>query len=66
MSIWNGKYVSINNIISKVYRDMDMAEQLNISDAIEWCGEALELIGSPGTLIEKVVIIKVDEYSQQF
>ena len=46
MSIWNGKYVSVNNIISKVYRDMDMSDQLNISDAVEWCGEALELIGS--------------------
>ena len=62
MSIWNGKYVSINNIISKVYRDMDMSDQLNINDAVEWCGEALELIGSPGTLLEKVVILEVSEY----
>lgn len=62
MSIWNGKYVSINNIISKVYRDMDMSDQLNLNDAVEWCGEALELIGSPGTLIEKVVTLEVAEY----
>lgn len=62
MSIWNGKYVSINNIISKVYRDLDMSDQINISDAVEWCGEAIELIGSPGTLEEKVTILEVSEY----
>lgn len=62
MSIWNGKYVSINNIISKVYRDMEMSDQLNINDAVEWCGEALELIGSPSTLLEKVVTLEIANY----
>tara|TARA_R110000751_G_scaffold8281_7_gene33107 strand:+ start:5182 stop:6066 length:885 start_codon:yes stop_codon:yes gene_type:complete len=65
MSIWNGKYVSVNNIISKVYRDMDMSDQLNISDAVEWCGEALELIGSPGTLTEAVTVIEVADYKAE-
>jgi len=40
---------------------MGLADQININDAVEWCGEALELIGSPGTLLEKVVTIEVKE-----
>lgn len=60
--IWNGKYVSINNIITKVYRDMGMSDQINYTDAVEWIGEAIELIGNPGTHHEIVDIIEVSEY----
>lgn len=65
MSIWNGKYVSINNIITKAYRDLGMSDAINYVDAIEWCAEALELIGSPTFLEEKVKIIEVVDYRAQ-
>ena len=40
------KYTSLNTIIAKVYRDMGMSDELDISDAVEWGAEAIELIGS--------------------
>lgn len=60
--ITNGKYVSVNTIISKVYRDMGMHESINIADAVEWCGEALEFIGATLHLIEKVEAIDIKEF----
>jgi hypothetical protein len=58
----NGKYVSIENIISKVYRDLGMTENLNINDAIEWAGEAMELIGASVYLEDKVCPIEIRNY----
>ena len=62
MSIWNGKYVSVQNVISKAYRDLGYSDQINLNDAVEWAGEAIELIGSPGTLKEKVTTIEIKSY----
>ena len=42
----NAKYTSLNTIIAKAYRDMGLGEQIDISDAVEWAGEAMEFIGS--------------------
>ena len=39
-------YLSINNVISKLYRDLDINEEINESHLIEWCAEALDKIGS--------------------
>lgn len=55
--ITNGKYVSVNAIIEKAYRDMGAIDQLNFGDAVEWIGEAIEFIGAPMQLIEKVETI---------
>lgn len=60
--IGNGKYVSIEPIISKVYRDMGMTEDLDITDAIEWAGEAMEFIGATVYLTEKVESLEVREF----
>jgi len=60
--IGNGKYVSIEPIIAKVYRDLGMANDLDITDAIEWAGEAMELIGATVALNEKVKSLTVKEY----
>jgi len=62
MSLWNGKYVSVQNIIEKAYRDLGMGEAIKFGDAVEWAGEAIELIGSPMQLSEKVVQITVKDY----
>lgn len=40
------KYVSIYNVIEKVYRDYEHQEELDIWDCIEWAAEALEFIGA--------------------
>ena len=37
-------YLSINNVISKLYRDLDINEEINESHLIEWCAEALDKI----------------------
>ena len=57
--IGNGKYVSIEPIIAKIYRDMGMTDELNITDAVEWAGEAMEFIGATVYLNEKVKSFEV-------
>lgn len=58
----NGKYVSIEPIISQVYRDMGMSDGLDIGDAVEWAGEAMEFIGATVNLIDKVKSVDVKEF----
>tara|TARA_R110000796_G_scaffold43634_4_gene107186 strand:- start:6907 stop:7728 length:822 start_codon:yes stop_codon:yes gene_type:complete len=62
MSLFNGKYVSVETIISKVYRDMGMSGAIEFGDALEWAGEAMELIGANNYLIESVKEVFVNEY----
>lgn len=59
MSVWNGKYISVNVIIEKVYRDMGMIDQLDLGNAVEWIGEAMELIGSPMQLRERIGLVEI-------
>jgi hypothetical protein len=59
------KYTSLNTIIAKVYRDMGMSDELDISDAIEWGAEAIELIGSAYSLLDKSEILQVVEGKAQ-
>lgn len=40
------KYVSIFNVVEKLYRDYEHQEELDVWDVIEWAGEALEFIGA--------------------
>src|SRR6218665_91109 len=63
--MFNGKYISINEIINKVYRDMGMADQINFGDAVEWAGEAIDIIGAPFHLIEKVRSVRVEHYKAE-
>ena len=60
--ISNSKYVSIETIINKVYRDMGATDELNIGDAIEWAGEAMEFIGATVYLKEKVESVFIVDY----
>lgn len=62
MSLTNGRYVSVRAVIGKVYRDMGMADQIEFADAVEWAGEAIELIGAPFHMEEKVEELTVSNY----
>lgn len=59
---WNSKYVSVKQVIGKVYRDLGLSDQINFADAVEWAGEAIELIGAPFHFVEKVERIVVANY----
>ena len=59
---WSSKYTSVQEIIGKVYRDMGMADQINFADAVEWAGEAIEFIGAPFHLKDKIVRIPIVNY----
>ena len=39
-------YVSLGAIIAKIYRTTQSNEEINYSDAAEWCAESLNLIGA--------------------
>lgn len=60
MSIFNGKYTSIYEIILSAYRDSGMDQQINIADAVEWAGEAIELIGGAYQLEDKIEVLLID------
>jgi len=55
----NGKVKSIQHIIEKVFRDTGAVEGIDLHDAIEWAGEAVELIGAPQSLVNKVACIEI-------
>lgn len=59
---WNSRYTSVKEIIGKVYRDMGMADQINFADAVEWAGEAIELIGAPFHLLDKSERLTIANY----
>jgi|DewCreStandDraft_4_1066084.scaffolds.fasta_scaffold03282_21 hypothetical protein len=63
------KYTSVREIIAKVFTDLNLQEEAQrISDMIEWCGEAMEKIGSYNQYILKVAgkagedVLTVDNY----
>lgn len=49
------KYVPLDRILSKLYRDLGILD-INEIDVIEWCGEALDHIGVI-TMYEKIISI---------
>jgi hypothetical protein len=50
----NGKFVKIERVMEKVRRDFPGSYALSISDAIEWVGEAIPLIGAYSAYVNKV------------
>jgi hypothetical protein len=54
------KRVSIKEIIAKVYRDLQLTDEVNWEDMIEWCGEALEHIGTFGQTENKICEMDVE------
>lgn len=54
-------YVSADRIIAKLYRDLGL-EDINETDVIEWCGEALEAIGTITLYEEAVAFIEIENH----
>lgn len=52
--MFNGKYVKIDSVIEKVYRDLRFAVDLDWIDILEWTRECMEMIGVPEALVEKI------------
>jgi hypothetical protein len=48
-----GKYVTIDNILERVYRDYGFEDDLDWMTAIDWIGDALDMIGATTPLIKK-------------
>ena len=57
------KYKSIKGIIDGIYRDYDSPEDLDIWDIIEWCAEALQLIGAGTQYIDEIIELQVENHS---
>jgi hypothetical protein len=57
-----GKYVSSERIIEKVYRDHGFTDELEFSDAIEWIGDAIGLMGSNAMFDDAVCTADVEDY----
>lgn len=57
----NFKYVSLDAVFSKIYRDLGISEISEI-DIVEWCGEALELIGAVKIYEEAVDILDIKNH----
>jgi hypothetical protein len=56
------KFTSIQEVIGKIYRDLDLQDESKWEDMVEWAAEALEQIGVRGQYVHKAVEIEVDNY----
>ena len=56
------KIKSSQTVIAKTKRDLRIQRDDWINDAIEWIGEALDAIGTPGQLIDKGRILKTSSH----
>lgn len=52
-------FVSYKYIISKLYRDLNLNEEINESSVIEWIGEALSMIGAFSQYEEVPICLKL-------
>lgn len=59
----NGKYISIDRILDKVYMDNGYREELDWTQAIEWIADALDLIGAKQSYFSKVALIEIEDFS---
>lgn len=57
-----GKYISLKNIIAKVYRDFGLKEEDDFVNFIEWGAEALEQIGTFEQLQTKSECLDINFY----
>lgn len=62
MAIYSGRTVSVKNVIAKVYRDLDLREEDNFINFIEWSAEALEKIGAFTQLESKHYNVPISNY----
>ena len=58
----NGNYLSVSNIIDKVYRDSGI-DNVDWQEAVEWIGDCISLLAVPSQYIEKTSDpLEVSEY----
>lgn len=49
-----GKTFSIYTILERLFRNSAFVKDLNLADAVEYAGEAIDLIGAPTALLDKI------------
>ena len=57
----NYKYISLDRILSKVYRDIGM-EEVSETDVIEWSGEALEFMSVVSIYEEAIAQVEINNH----
>jgi len=58
----NGKYVSSNEIVRRVYRDSGITTELPYQDSIEWVVDCLDLINAPRAFQDNIAMIEIEDY----
>jgi hypothetical protein len=56
------RYTSIKEIIEKLFRDNGYTTQVDFYDAAVWAGEALDLVGVPMSLDDKIATIEIEDH----
>lgn len=56
------KYISLKNIVEKLYRDYETNESYDIDDLVEWAGEALRKINAPQQYKYNLSKIDIENY----
>jgi len=57
------QYKSVKGIVDGLYRDFDSPQDLEVWDIIEWCAEALELIGAATQYVDRFVEIDITNHN---
>lgn len=60
MAILN--YISVKEVIAKIYRDLNIEQEERWVDMVEWIAEALQKIGAHAQYLEKMVVLPVENY----
>ncbi len=61
----NGKTISVKSIIAKVYRDLQLKDEEQFMDIIEWAAEALDHIHVYPQYESKAICFEVDSYKTE-
>jgi len=59
------KFESVKGIVDGLYRDFDSPQDLELWDIIEWCAEALELIGAGTQYVDRFVEMGITNHAIQ-
>lgn len=54
-------YKSIKSILAKIYRDLGTTTEINEAHVVEWCAEAMSMIGSYYQYTEVKTCLEIDE-----
>jgi hypothetical protein len=58
----NGKYISSYSVIRSIYRDTDLTSEVDVSSALEWSVEFLDLVNAPRVFRPEVQLITIEDY----